>query len=384
MKRIVLAPDSFKGSLSASDVAEAMARGLRALDPDMDIQHCPMADGGEGTLDAVAAARDCTRMSATVTDANGERRAVAWLRFSEAGQLAALIEVARIVGLPDARRAVADRTTLGVGELLRQLLELGIRRIAIGLGGTSTNEAGIGALTALGARFLDAAGRPVAPTLAGLAELASIDFSGLDARLAQTELTLLTDVTNPLCGSDGATAVFGPQKGIRREDVTAWDAQLARLAALGDARAGRWVSKEAGSGAAGGLAYALMLAGGRPVSGARYIAALGGLPDKLHKADLVITGEGRSDLQTLMGKAPAVVAAFAQQAGVPVALVSGAIDPAARGELGRSFALCLAVSDPVLPLAQAMAETAHHVAQAMAPVLRAFCSEDANDSRESS
>ena len=371
MKRIVLAPDSFKGSLSAREVAAAMTRGLLAADADVEIQICPMADGGEGTLDAVAAACGGTMQEKLVTDANGHRKPVSWLLFRDGEGEAALVEAACIVGLPEAQVAVDERTTTGVGELVLHLLDAEVHRIFIALGGTSTNEGGIGALAALGARCLDAVGQQIAPTLSGLARLAAIDFSGLDVRLARTELILLTDVRNPLCGPSGATAVFGLQKGVRSEDVAAFDACLSAYARLGDAWAGHEVSMQPGSGAAGGLGYALMLAGGKAESGAKRVAQMVGLPDKLYGADLVITGEGRSDAQTLMGKVAAQVAALAREQDVPTWLVSGAIDEAALPELQRVFSRCIAASDPLLPLAQAMARTAQSLEQAMCLALTA-------------
>lgn len=361
MKRIVVAPDSFKGSLPAGEVAAAMARGLELAEPGLEVLCSPMADGGEGTLDAVAASCEGQRHEHAVTDANGRRKPVPWLRFRDAEGEAALIEAASIIGLPDAQISVRERSTAGVGELITHLLDAGMHRIFVALGGTSTNDGGIGALSALGIRFLGAAGRTIAPTLAGLDQLAAIDWSGLDARLARTALVLLTDVRNPLCGAEGATMVFGPQKGLEAEALAECDALLAKLARLGDARAGCARSQGPGSGAAGGLAYGLMLVGASAESGARHIARMIGLAQKMRGADLVITGEGRSDRQTLMGKVPMQVAELARKCGVPVWLVSGAIDPAALEDLQRTFARCLAISDPGLPLAQAMAQTAHNL-----------------------
>lgn len=358
MKRIVVAPDSFKGSLPAGEVAAAMARGLRLADPGLEILCCPMADGGEGTLDAVAANCEGQRHEHAVTDANGRHKPVPWLRFRDAEGEAAMIEAAGIIGLPDARIDVRARSTAGVGELIAHLLDAGMDRIFVALGGTSTNDGGVGALSALGIRFLDAAGQAIAPTLAGLERLNTIDRSGLDARLARARLVLLTDVRNSLCGAQGATAVFGPQKGLGPEAVNECDALLARLARLGDEWAGCARSQAPGSGAAGGLAYGLMLVGASAESGAHHIARMTGLEQKMRGTDLVITGEGRSDLQTLMGKVPMQVAEMARKFGVPVWLVSGAIDPAALTELQRTFARCLAISDPGLPLMQAMAQTA--------------------------
>ena len=337
--KVLVAPDSFKGSLSAAEAAQAMAQGVRKVWPDADIRLLPMADGGEGALDAILAAVPGERRSANVTDAAGRQIEV------EYGVLAdgtAIIETARIIGLmlPGVLDvAVEKRTTAGVGELIKHCLVSGIRRFMIGLGGSATNDGGIGMLQALGIRTAEQQG-----------VLAALDFLALDPRIAQSHITVLSDVTNPLCGPQGATAVYGPQKGVRPQQMAQLDARLRRFGDLADAWLGRTLSLQPGTGAAGGLGYALQLLRGEHRSGAGVLLALSGFDAALQGADLVLTGEGRSDRQTPAGKAPWVVAQRAVKAGVPAVLVSGSIEDDDRAQLKSQFTACIMLtSDTITP-----------------------------------
>ncbi|HEX4883488.1 MAG TPA: glycerate kinase [Casimicrobiaceae bacterium] len=345
---VVVAPDSFKGSLDAPGVCDAIAAGLRRVWPQARIVAKPIADGGEGTLDAVLAAVGAggRRMHERVQGAAGDPLDAPWGLLERDGAPTAVIEIAAVVGITerDGMRAdVEQRSTRGVGELVARLLDHGLRRFMIGLGGSSTNDGGAGLLAALGLALRDAQGREVAATPAGLATLATIDAAGLDPRLRDASVTIMSDVNNPLCGTRGATAIFGPQKGVASGDVARIDGVLARFAALAAGAVGRTVADAPGAGAAGGLGFALQLVGGRFASGAEVIADLVGLDAALDGADWAITGEGRSDAQTLLGKAPLVVARHAQRAGVPVSLLSGALAadalPAFRGTFAGAFAL---------------------------------------------
>lgn len=346
--RIVLAPDSFKGSLSAPAVCDAIALGLARAVPGAEIRARPMADGGEGTLDAVltAVGDGGRRERAQVMGAGGHATDAAYGLVSQPEGLTAVIEVAQVVGITDPRAmavAVAERSTRGLGELVARLLDAGVRRFMIGLGGSSTNDGGSGLLHALGIALLDAQGKPVAPTPAGLARLARIDATGLDARLATASVHIMSDVNNPLCGPLGASAVFGPQKGVRPHEVADFDATLDRYAQLAQSALGRDAATRPGAGAAGGLGFALQLLGGIMQSGAEVVCELTGLGTALADADWAITGEGRSDRQTLLAKAPFVVARHAAAARVPVTLLSGAVDADSLPELGRHFAGCFAL-----------------------------------------
>ena len=345
---VVIAPDSFKGSLDAPGVCAAIAAGLHRVWPDANVRACPMADGGEGTLDAVLAAVGTAgqRLHERVVGAAGDPLDAPYGLLTGDGAPVAVIEIASIVGITDTagmRVPVAARSTRGAGLLMRALLDRGVTRFMIGLGGSSTNDGGAGMLEALGLALLNGDGRRVDPTPRGLASIARVDGSRLDPRLPATEITIMSDVSNPLCGTHGATAIFGPQKGVRADEVDPLDATLARFAALAEAAVGRPVAERPGAGAAGGLGFALQLVGGRFASGAEVVADLIGLDAALDGADWAIAGEGRSDTQTLLGKAPLVVARRAARAGVPVTLLSGAIEPSAIPTIAPTFAGCFAL-----------------------------------------
>lgn len=345
---VVVAPDSFKGSLSAPDAASAIAAGVARGWPGARTLVRPMADGGEGTLDAVlrAAGPAGTRGAIDVVGAGGATLSAGYGIVDRAGVPTAVLEAAQVVAITDPAgmaTPVGARSTFGLGRQMRALLDRGVRHFMIGLGGSSTNDGGAGLLAALGVALLDANGRNLAPTPDGLAMLASADASGLDPRLASCAITIMSDVSNPLAGDRGATAIFGPQKGVARERVPAIDATLARYATIVEHAIGRRAANEAGAGAAGGLGHALLLVGGAMRSGAEVVADLIGLDEALADAAWAITGEGRSDAQTLLSKGPAVVAARARERRVPVSLLSGAIDASALPELNARFDGCFAL-----------------------------------------
>lgn len=356
--KIVLAPDSFKGSLTAEEVCAAVEEGLRRAIPDVDVVARPMADGGEGTLEAVLAAVGArgARSSCEVHGAAGD---VLSAPYGVIDGETAVIEIAQVVSITDPagmRVDVEDRSTRGVGELILRLVDAGTRRFMIGLGGSSTNDGGSGLLCALGLRLRDADGRDVPPTPRGLASLASVDAHALDPRVRECAFSIMSDVDNPLCGTMGATAIFGPQKGVRSEDVARIDAVLQRFAGLSQAALAVDVAGRPGSGAAGGLGFALQLAGGSVRSGAEVVADLIELDAAIEGADWVITGEGRSDRQTLLSKAPFVVARHANAHHVPVTLLSGAVDAAALSDLHAHFAGCFALPGAPMSLEACICE----------------------------
>jgi glycerate kinase len=358
--KIVLAPDSFKGSLTAPEVCDAIARGLVRAIPGIETIARPMADGGEGTLDAVLAAVGTrgVREHEDVTGAAGDRLRAA---YGVVDGTTAVIEVAQIVGITDAdgmRAHVEDRTTRGVGALVARLVDRGIRRFMVGLGGSSTNDGGSGLLHALGVRLYDDTGREVAPTPRGLASVARVDAGGIGERLRGVEISIMSDVDNPLCGSMGATAIFGPQKGVQASDIPRIDETLRRFADVAQHALRNEVAERPGSGAAGGLGFALQLVGGTMRSGAEVVADLVRLDDALASADWAITGEGRSDRQTLLSKAPFVVARHANTLGVPVTLLSGAVDDAALHDLHRHFTGCFALPPRPMTLDECMRDAA--------------------------
>jgi glycerate kinase len=374
---VVVAPDSFKGSLSAPDAAAAIVAGLERGWPGASTRVRPMADGGEGTLDAVlrAAGAAATRGAIDVEGAGGATVHAGYGIVEHAGVPTAVLEAAQVVAITDAAGMsvpVTARSTFGLGRQLRALLDRGVRHFMVGIGGSSTNDGGAGLLAALGVALLDANGRNLAPTPDGLAHLANADASALDPRLRSCAITIMSDVNNPLTGARGATAIFGLQKGVARERVGAIDNTLARYATIVERALGRRAAGDPGAGAAGGLGHALMLIGGTMRSGAEVVADLIGLDAALEGAAWVITGEGRSDAQTLLSKGPAVVAARARAKRVPVSLLSGAIDTAALGELNARFDGCFALPAGPASLDACVRDAASLVADRAEAMARLF------------
>lgn len=332
--RILIAPDSFKGTLTARQAANALAAGLRQALPSATLIQCPLADGGEGTLASLQSVLTGTSNLVAVQNAVGRRQQAPVYCCEWNHQPTAVIEAATVVGLTEAAlsQPVQARTTLGLGQLLKWSLDQNLSAIYVGLGGSCTNDGGAGLLVGLGAKLLNVAGGPVVPTPAGLAQLAAIDFSNLDRRIFERKLVLLTDVDSPLCGPKGATHTFGPQKGlVNRLERNQADQDLVHYAALAEqalrelmpsSDASR-IQDRPGAGAAGGLGFALQLMGGTYTSGAQVIAEMLNLPQRLGETDWLITGEGRSDTQTLAGKAPWIAAQMAQARNVSITLLSG-------------------------------------------------------------
>ena len=330
MPRIVIALDSFKGSIGAADAVAAFAAGWREVAADAKLLARPMADGGEGTLDAFAAAvPGAERMPVRVTGPEGALVDAAWLRLpptADAPDGTGVVELASTSGIEllGDRRVGLDADTTGFGQAIVAALDAGISRLVLGIGSSASTDGGVGALRALGGRFADADGEGVAPGARGLADLAGVDLSGLRP-LPAGGAVVLTDVSNPLCGRAGAAAVFGPQKGLDAAGIATADAGLARLAAL--TPGGAAAAETPGAGAAGGTGFGLLAWGARLVPGAPEVAALIALADAVAGADLVVTGEGSFDGQSAAGKVPSFVLGAAASAGVPVALVAGRIDP---------------------------------------------------------
>lgn len=325
--RVVIAPDSFKGSLSAWEAAEAMAAGVRRLWPQAETVLVPMADGGEGTTEALVRATGGRLQEKTVTGPLGEpvRAGFGILGDGETG----VIEMAAAAGLylvPEERRDPRVTTTYGVGELIRAALDAGCRRLVVGIGGSATNDGGVGMAQALGARFTDAAGREIGRGGGSLGELAHIDLTGLDPRLKAVAVRVACDVDNPLCGPRGAAAVYGPQKGATPEMVATLDANLSHLAKVIAQDLGRSVADIPGAGAAGGLGAGLIaFLDASLMPGVEMVIQAVNLPARVAGADLVLTGEGKIDAQTAFGKTPAGVARVAKAAGLPVIAVAGGI-----------------------------------------------------------
>ncbi|WP_426988244.1 glycerate kinase [Pseudarthrobacter sp. Y6] len=330
--RVVIAPDKFKGSLSAPDVASRLSAGLQSAVAGLETILIPVADGGEGTLDA-AVGSGFTRRTATVTGPTGQpvradfavRDREAVIEMAAASGLALLPSVIQ-GGSPDSESATTA-TSLGTGELIRAALDLGCRKFILGVGGSANTDGGAGVLQGLGAVLLDAEGNELPGGGAALARLDRIDFSGLDVRLEDARFTLASDVDNPLLGPRGAAAIFGPQKGATPSDVIALDAALANFVSVLAGEIGIRAKQAAvapGAGAAGGVGYiaiAALAAARRP--GIDVVLEFTELEQRLAGADLVITGEGSLDEQSLLGKTPMGVARAAARAGIPVIAVCG-------------------------------------------------------------
>ncbi|WP_437033419.1 glycerate kinase [Streptomyces sp. enrichment culture] len=363
-RRVLVAADKFKGSLTAVEVARRVTAGLRRVVPDLAVAALPVADGGDGTV-AAAVAAGFERREVRVAGPLGDEVTAAYA-LREGTAVVEMAEASGLQRLPEGVLAPLTSSTYGSGELLRAALDAGARTIVFGVGGSATTDGGAGMLAALGARFLDGDGEPVAPGGGGLAGLASADLSGLDPRLSEVELVLASDVDNPLTGPKGAPAVYGPQKGATPDDVTALDAALAHFAKVLEgtegvgARAAEYAASP-GAGAAGGIGFGAMLLGARFRPGIEVMLDVLGFAPALERADLVITGEGSLDEQTLHGKAPAGVAAAARAAGKEVVAVCGrlALAPEVLGRAGirRAYPLtdveadvakCIADAGPIL------------------------------------
>jgi len=320
--KIVVAPDKFKGSLPATQVAAAIAAGLHAGRPGAEVVTIPVADGGEGTVDAAVAA-GFERVPVTAAGPAGDPVRASYARRGEV----AVVELAGVCGLarlPGGRPAPLTASSFGAGEVLRAALEAGARRIVLGVGGSASTDGGAGLLQALGARVLDTSGEPVRPGGAGLREVAALDLTGLHRALYPAEIILAADVDNPLTGPDGAAEVYGPQKGASPAEVAALDAGLRRWAAVVAAAVGRDWSRTPGAGAAGGVGFAaLAVLGATRRPGIELVLDLAGFETALDGADLVITGEGSLDAQSLAGKTPVGVARAAARRGIAVVAVAG-------------------------------------------------------------
>jgi glycerate kinase len=370
---IVVAPDSFKESLSAKDVALAIARGIKRVLPDVTVRCIPMADGGEGTVDAVIAATHCERRITPAQDALGQPRQAEWAWLPSK---TAVIEMATAAGLELIRpedRDVMRSSSYGVGELIRFALDQGAEHIVLGLGGSATNDAGAGMLQALGLKMQDSNGQALEPGGAALIRLAAIDASALDPRLKIVRVTIASDVDNPLCGPHGASAIFGPQKGATPEQVQQLDSALSHFADLVYNATGLDFRDHKGSGAAGGLGFAahsFMNASFRP--GVDVIAELGDLAKAIEGSSLVLTGEGRMDAQTLHGKTPMGVAQIAKRLKVPVIAIAGSLGIGYKELYGVGIQAAFSLTNGPMTLAQACQDCAQLLEDRTEDVIRVW------------
>jgi len=372
--KIVLAPDSFKESMTALQAAQAMETGVKRVLPDVECDLVPMADGGEGTVQAIVDALGGTLVEAGAHDALGGDVRVPY-GYVEAGHLA-IIEMAAASGLgmiPPARRDVLRASTFGTGEVILDALDRGARRFIVGIGGSATNDAGAGMAAALGVKFLDDAGAELPPGGAALAGLASVDVSGLDRRLAESTFDVACDVDNPLLGPRGASAVFGPQKGATTPQlVTQLDAALARWADIVEPVVGRSIRELPGAGAAGGLGAALaaFIPTATLRSGVEIVVDAVHLDEHARGADWVFTGEGGIDFQTMHGKTPWGVLQSASRAGKPIVMFGGVITPDAQVLLDAGVTALVPIVRTVQTLGEALANGPANLADAAEMAMR--------------
>lgn len=363
LKKVVIAPDSFKESLSAMAVAEAIERGFRQIYPQVQYVKLPMADGGEGTVDSMVAATGGEIVRVEVTGPLGQPVSAFYGLLGE-GETA-VIEMAAASGLhlaPKGQRDPRITTSYGTGELILAALERGVKTIILGIGGSATNDGGAGMMQALGARLLDDQQQPLPPGGAALTRLAQIDLSAVDPRLQQVSVTAACDVDNPLCGPHGASAVFGPQKGATPEMVTQLDAALSHFGSLLQQATGREVLNAPGAGAAGGMGAALLgMLNARLRPGIEIVIETLRLEEALRDADLVITGEGRLDSQSIHGKTPIGVARVAKRHGLPVIGIVGSLSKDYQVVHQHGIDAAFSVLDRVVTLEEALTDAADNL-----------------------
>jgi glycerate kinase len=357
--RVLVAPDSFKGTFSSVVVARALADGWTIARPDDEVVLTPMTDGGEGLLDAVAASGDWLRLPVAAKDPLMRTLSASFLRDGDR----AVVEMAAASGLSRISAAESDpmaASTFGSGQVLAAAIGLGCRRIVLGMGGSATTDGGAGLLEALGARFLDAGGVDLPPGGGALGELASVDLSGVPEVLSEVDLTVASDVTNPLLGEHGAAATYGPQKGAGPEQVAELERNLHRFADVMEATIGRPLRYEPGSGAAGGATFGLLAIADRfrsfaVLPGVDVAVELTGFGSRLAEADVVLTGEGLVDAQTAFGKTALGVADRARAAGVPTICIGGGVTPEGAAFMHDRGVITLPVTERPMTLDEVIA-----------------------------
>jgi glycerate 2-kinase len=353
--RVLLAIDKFKGSLTAAEVVAELEAGLHEIDPALHVTSRPIADGGDGTLDAALHA-GFTAVEVVAAGPTGALRPTSYARRDDT----AVVELATVCGLTLLGGALdpLGATSFGLGTVIGAALDAGVRQILVGIGGSASTDGGAGLLQALGARVVDATGTPVRLGGGGLADVASVDLTGLHPRLREAQLTVASDVDNPLCGPGGAAAVYGPQKGATADQVAQLDAALGHFAGVIASATGRDVTAVPGAGAAGGVGFGALVIGASIRSGIELVLELVGFAGALESADLVITGEGSLDTQTLAGKAPAGVAAAARAKGIRALAVAGRSSLSPEQLAGAGIERVYALTDLEPDPARCMVEAA--------------------------
>jgi glycerate kinase len=337
--KIVISPDSFKGSLAADEVAQAMAAGIRAFDQSIETLILPVADGGEGTLESLISATNGRLVTVVVQDPLERKISADYGILGD--EETCVIEMAKASGLTLLQREERNplyATSYGTGELIRHALDAGFRKFIVGIGGSATNDGGVGMLKALGMKFLNCDGADLGTGGGALDQLSHIDMSEFDPRIEDSKFIIACDVDNPFIGTNGASHIFGPQKGATESIVSILDQNLKTLANVIERTYGVSIHHRQGAGAAGGLGGAFQAFFPLTMKpGIEVVMEAIGFPEQIKNADLVITGEGRSDEQTLSGKAPYGVAKVAREHGIPVMLLSGQLEPSSKKRLSSYF-----------------------------------------------
>jgi glycerate 2-kinase len=348
--KIVLAPDSFKGSLTSLEATKVMKRAIQDLGKHDEIIEKPMADGGEGTVDALITASGGEKIILNCTGPDGNEITTYYAIIEKN---TAVIEIANIAGLPQVAKEKRNpdyTTTFGLGEAIKDALDHGCKTLIIGLGGSATNDAGLGMLIALGMKAYNKHGEEIGIFGRNLLEVARINIDHLDSRLKEVKIKVACDVENPLTGEMGASAIYGPQKGASPEQVVAYDEAMERFSQL---FSNKRLSEIPGAGAAGGLGFAFLTLNAELVSGAQLVGEISHVEEAIQQADIVITGEGQSDEQTLFGKAPGYIAELARKHHVPVILISGSL----KGNLTpllEKFSGCFSIINQPVPIEECM------------------------------
>lgn len=372
-KKVIIAADSFKGSASTIEVEDFIERGIRRVDADVEIIKIPVADGGEGTVDALVVGCQGEYQYVEVTGPLGEK---VQAKFGVIKNHIAVIEMAEASGImlvDEEKRNVFKATTYGTGELIKAALDLGVDEIYIGIGGSATNDGGVGMAQALGVSFKDQSDKEIVPGAEGLAAITSIDVSNIDWRIHGVKISVLSDVTNPLCGKNGASYVYGPQKGASEEDVIRLDEILHHYGKKIEELLGVNILEKAGSGAAGGLGAGLMVfCEAQLFSGIEKILEILNIEEELKDADLVITGEGRLDSQSLNGKAPVGIARMAKKYDLPVIAIVGSSDDNLGPIYETGIDLVMDIVNRPMSLSEAIREVETLLTNAGETAYRAF------------
>ncbi|MGX9607040.1 MULTISPECIES: glycerate kinase [Acinetobacter] len=373
--RFVLAPDSFKESLSAAQACQAMQRGVLQVFPDAHCIAVPMADGGEGTVDTLILSLNGQHVACEVTGPLVHQRIQTYFGLVDEGRTA-VIEMAKANGihlLEVEQRNPMLTSTYGTGEMIKQALDVGVNKIIVGLGGSVTNDGGAGMAQAFGVQFFNSTGEMKQVCGGNLDQIDRIDISGLDARLKNTEILIASDVNNPLCGPNGASYVFGPQKGATPDMVKQLDQNLSHFADLVEATLGVNVQHQAGAGAAGGLGFGLLaFARAKIQSGVELLIQQTGLAEKIAQADVVLTGEGKIDRQTFMGKTPFGVAQVAKGLNKPVYAFAGMIGEGIEPLLEAGFTQIIGINLPDISLEDAIRNAENNLTDSVENVMRSL------------